>query len=619
MQLIKINSILKNMLSELKHIISNHKFECIVCLLGMLLSCVIFRYGDGLSLTAWSIEVYDAFFRGGFNGFGSIMSQNLWGAPHGVLSGFYFPSFVHGLWNLPLLIIHYIFDTDYVVTAPMYIWSKLGLAFVVFATGYICYKIVVKITEKKERGVIAFFLVSGSCTTMLISVAYSGQDEVIYFFFLMLGLYDAISNRLNRSLISLTIASVLCPAVLIFTALIVISSSRKFFEVIWRLAIIFASVVITSSGSSVESGAGGYLEWYFGRSLFYVGNSSISLLAALIVFIYLFQLFIKRKDDERNIYTIYSLALVSLAVCTFSWLHFYRFFICIPFMVLSILIVKDDDSISPGMVGLCVFEYFKCIIAMSDVNCINLGNTFDYVNNLLGYGIPVNQSLYEIVCAKFPIFSQALPILGGAALLSGIWVLYVAYPKSKQRFIPHIPLRFITIVWTMGTLLISLVTVFLISRITFINTNIEGDGRLANPITDTAYLEEYYKGKPASQLSISVRPITWGKIYPEQQKVICEIVDAETNEVIGSTECSPNDFIDNSLYTFKISNLNIVGGKWYVFRFRCENSGNSEENGVYFLCSYSGTADSETHYATYILNGETFVADYDYVNSVYAI
>ena len=283
------------------------------------------------------------------------------------------------------------------------------------------------------------------------------------------------------------------------------------------------------------------------------------------------------------------------------------------------MIVKNENAVSGGLVGLCIFDYSKFIISCTDINCLNLGYAFSYISDMIGYGRPVNQSLYEIICAKFPAFAGLIPLLCGVALLCGIWILYVSYPKSNRELTAHIPPRIVLIIWTAGSLIFSLLVVFLISRVNIINTHIEGDGNLANAITENTYLEEYYKAKPASSISVSVRPVTWGRTYPEDQKVIFEIVDADTNNVVGSTECSPNSFVDNSLYTFNISNINLQGGKWYIFRFSTQNCGNNEENGIYFLCSYAGTSDLNSHYATYISNGETVATDFDYVSYIYSM
>ena len=129
---IKLTAV-KNVVKDFADIISARKIESVLCLLGVLLSCAVFRYIDGLSFTAWSLEIFDSLFRGGFSEFNDLMSQNLWSAPHGTLFDHEITCAIWGIWNLPLLLIHYIFKTDYVITAPMYMWSKLFLVVILLS------------------------------------------------------------------------------------------------------------------------------------------------------------------------------------------------------------------------------------------------------------------------------------------------------------------------------------------------------------------------------------------------------------------------------------------------------------------------------------------------------
>ena len=607
----------KNVVKDFADIISARKIESVLCLLGVLLSCAVFRYIDGLSFTAWSLEIFDSLFRGGFSGFGELMSQNLWSAPHGTLFDHEITCAIWGIWNLPLLLIHYIFKTDHVITAPMYMWSKMFLVVILIATGYVCYKIVTHLSADKKRGTLACLLIWGSATAVLISIGFSAQDEILYMFLLLLGLYDVLVGKVDRSLIWMSLCCIINPVMLLFVALIYISACERCVGMILRIAAVCGVLALRMIALPMAFDNSRYVDWYFGRAVISAGNSGISLFIVVIAFVYLAQFFVKRKDvDERNRFLCYSLSIVSLAMCTFCWLHFYRFFTCVPFMAISLMITKNEKAVSGGLVGFCIFEYCKTIVACSDSACLNLKSTFGYVQNVTGCNEAYDQSFFEILCSFFPILRSAVPIIGGIALICGIWVLCVAYPRQKCEFNSRIPIRAGTLVWTAAPLLFTLAFLLVLARVDIVESNIEHDDILASPFSDSHCIEQYYRGDSASAVSVTVRTVTWGRRYPYAQRVCMEIVDADTDEVVGYTECSPNDFKDNNFYTLNVRGVTIKEDEWYIFRFSCKNSGDAEENGIYFLRSDAGTADPDRHYAVSEIDGTATMCDYDIVSKI---
>lgn len=613
---IKLTAV-KNVVKDFADIISARKIESVLCLLGVLLSCAVFRYIDGLSFTAWSLEIFDSLFRGGFSEFNDLMSQNLWSAPHGTLFDHEITCAIWGIWNLPLLLIHYIFKTDYVITAPMYMWSKLFLVVILIATGYVCYKIVNHLSGDKMRGTLACLIIWGSATAVLISIGYSAQDEILYMFLLLMGLYDVLIGKVNRSLIWMSLCCIIYPVMLLFIALIYISACERFVGMLLRISVVCGVLALRMLVLPTAYDNSRYLDWYFGRTVISTGNSGISLFVIVIAFVYLAQFFIKRKDeDERNRFLCYSLTIVSLAMCTFCWLHFYRFLTCVPFMAISLMITKNEKAVSGGLVGFCIFEYCKTIVACTDRACLNLKNTSGYVQNVAGCSESYDQSLFEILCIFFPVLKSAIPIIGGIAMICGIWVLFVAHPRQKYEFNSRIPIRAGTLVWTAAPLLFTVAFLIILARVNIVETSIEHDDILASPISDSRCIEQYYKGDSAIAVSVTVIPVTGGRHYTALQKVCLEIVDADTDEVVGYTECSANDLKDNNYFTLNVRGVKMKADEWYIFRFSCKNSGDDENNEIYFLRSDSGTADPDRHYAVSEIDGTATICDYDIVSKI---
>lgn len=611
----------QNVFSDLYDIFKRKKLECVLIVIGTILSCVFFRYMDGESMTAWSLEVWDAFFRGGFTGYNEIIQQNLWNAPHGILKDQIISCALWGVWNMPVLLIHYIFNTGFALSAPIMLWSKLFLVIVNFAMGWLCNKIVFKITNDKKRSVIANILVCGAPTTILISIGYSMQDEILWLFCLIISLYEIVCGRKNRALLWMSVAVCLYPIAILFSISIVISSSKKFVEMICRALCLLGVTVLRAFLFPVTDGISQILQ-YFGRSNISVGSGNISIFTLILIAVYLFQFFIRcENDDENHKFMFFSLAAIALDICIFSWIHFYRFCIYVPFTIICILLVRSDKKMECGLFGICLIEFFQLIIACNNRWCLN----FYYVSAriLEGFGWENDDciiSIKELLEHMFPDLSFVSIVANGFVLACAIWVLWVSYPNNGREVRCLVPIKIVTTIWCSFSILAISLMCFVLAKIGIVYTDIQHDCSLAAPLTGQNCLEEYFCGKNASSIDIVVRPVTWERSYPSDQKVCLDIVKVDSGEVVGSTEWSANELGNNRLFTITLDEINIVKDEWYIFRLYCPKPIDNEEHYIYFLRSKSGTADPDRHYAIEALNtenGTEYVqADYDIISLV---
>lgn len=600
--------------ADLYDIFKSRKIECILFLIGCILSCVIFRYLDGLSLQAWALEMPDALFRGGISGFNEIFSQNLWNAPHGVTnSPFFIGNIIYSIWNLPVLLIHYIFNLECALTLPIRMWGKLFFVFMLLGTGYIAYKIVYQITEKKDRGTIAAILIWGS-TTMMISIGYSMQDEIVYMFTLIVALYYLINNRNNFALFWMIMSCLLNPVMIIFCIIIIVSMCEKISEIIIRCGIIIIVTILNLLLSlNLPSGSDDYIGWYFARSLFQVGNSSVSVFALVIALVTFFQFFSKRKDfDEKCRFLFFSLSIVSFGMCTFGWLHFYRFMTCIPFFVISILIIKSEEAVKSGIFSLLLFECFKTIIACTDSNCL----MFSYTTNFIADKLPGGAvSLFQVFAVRFPKLVGSISIIGGFAVACGIYILIVSHPTCKKKNFCHIPTKVMTVVWTSIPLLLVIMFTVIGLKTDCFTTDIGGEAPLASAITGEECLEEYYCGKAASYVNVTVRPVTWKRQYPDNQKINLDIIERKSGNIIATVSHGANELPDNDYFTFSLKGVNIKAGQEYIFRFYSPEKIENPDDYIFFLRSNGGTADLDKHYALEKNN----IKNYDIISNFFAM
>lgn len=601
-------------------LVRSYKIECILCAIGTLSAYLMFMYMDMYSLTAWSLENVDAFLRGGFNGFENIKLQDLWHAHHGVGAiAFSFSEFFWGIWNLPVLLLHYFFRTDCELTLAVMLWSKLFLELLALGTAYISYKIVYAVTKSKQRAMLCFVLVIGSATVMC-SVGYAGQDEIFYLFFLMLSLYDTIIGRKNRALLWMFITLYQCPLMIIFTAIIVISSTEKILETIIRLgvnliAILTSMLLYVGSGSVANS----QISLIFERTLLPDANGSFSLFALIFVLVFLIQFSIRhRTTGDRMRFLLYSLCVISVAFLMFAYTHFYRHMICMLLIIICLTSVEQEKIIKSGFLGFCIFEYARAVIALSSHNnSINFKWTNPCYKTLFDIEIMPNISLYNYLKMLIPNLSSYLTIIHAIALAAGLWILYICYPKRKDdsdsEVVCSIPLKVITTIIVSAPVIITGLMNAISYKMEYVNVGYSNN--VTEAITGSNYVEEYYKGKSADWVQIVFRPVTNGMSYPQSQMLNLDIVDVETGEVVGSGSCSAGDFKDKTNYTLKIDNVDMKSDKWYIFRYYSPELIEDEENYMYLLYSNAGTSDPDCHYAL-VKNdtdygGEYIPANYD--------
>lgn len=616
----------RNIFVEIYDIFKSRKSEFVLIIIGVILSYLIFDYWDGLTLTGWSLNFWDAFFRGGFDNFSEIMAQNIWHAWAGAVDLPELSTCVWGVWNIPILIIHYIFNTACEVTTPVLLWSRSFLVILVLATGFICYRIVYKLTEDKSRGMLAFILVSGSSTLMFLSVTYAVQNEILYIFCMTVSLYKIVLGRKNRALIWMCVAALFYPPTVLYSILIIIASSKKVFEIIVRICCILGVVALYTAlllpGGNDE--ATSEFRRVFQRAGFLIGNGYMSILAVVIVIVYLVQFFSNREEPDENFrYMFFYLAVIAIFQCSFANLQIYRFGTYVPFLVISSLIVNNKNNMSSSVMSLCLFEVLRFIIACDSSWCLSFRAIYPSIVDAFGWEFCFRRndfSLMQMLQYKFPFISAVTVVSNGVAVACGICLLLIIFPGQKKEFHCRISDRFMTIAWCSVSIVATCMMIFIMATTVYLNIGIDSYDALEIPVNGINYLEEYYKGRDASSVEITLRPVTWGRDFPDEQKICLDLIRADTEEVVASTEWNADDMGDNQPFTVRFDDVEIKKDEWYIFRVYSPEIIYDSQYNIRFLHSDNGSADPERHYAKIYIDGEngieSFEANYDIVSTI---
>jgi len=608
--------------NELKHIGANvfhelHGFEAeaVICVVGSIFACALFKFVDGISLQAWALETSDAFLRGGISGFSDIMSQNLWNAPHKALplSGTIGPSnLMYAIWNLPLVLIHYIFKTGYSIPFAARMWGKLFFVLFVAAIGYVVHKIVLNVSHNSRRGILAAILTFGA-PTIMISVGYAMQDEVVYEFFIVMGVYEAICGRKNRSLLWLILASITCPLMVLFCIPVVLYSSKKLSETILRLAAILGATVmeILWLSTSYTQLSDGELSQIFSKVTFYTTyGGKYSLLAVIFALIYLKQWFV--KDDDSQKLLLWNISVLTTVYNSFSGTTHYRFMICVPFLIISLTIIESEQIVKCGLFSLIGFEIIR-IWGMQTKAFLRLYAFPKRLIDIFDLNEVGGETVFTVLNHIFPGLNKLFIVIIGLGIGCILWFLYISYPKNKTEIVCPIPTRFLTVAWcSIQVAILASVCLFLL-RAGVLNISIGTKSTIV--IDGQNYVEEYYRGKSANKLLITINPSSTGKGYPKGQTLNLDIIDLETEEVIATTLYDASQIRSGKEITFRIDDIDIQSGHWYKFRFYSPERIENADHYMYLHTS-GKTANSDKHYAATVENGVTTIGDYDVVSKV---
>jgi hypothetical protein len=165
-----------------------------ICLCYFLFT-VIFRYEDTISFTAWSVEFWDCLFNGnGISDYYTYSNINVREAFHGVPAGSWLTFFPWIIWNFPLYLTH-VEPTSEVIGQVCIVWSKGLLLVSLFAMSVYIYKIVMRLTRGNSTVSLYAILLTCGSLELFDSIAYTGQDEIIYLCFFVMAVFYMMKGK----------------------------------------------------------------------------------------------------------------------------------------------------------------------------------------------------------------------------------------------------------------------------------------------------------------------------------------------------------------------------------------------------------------------------------------
>lgn len=612
----------------LKDIVKAHKIESVIIVVVTFIGLVCFQYGDGLFFTAHAVEIWDALMSGRIKELPEMFVANYRGAPHGGLelsSAILISLVPWAIWNFPVWLTHPIDTNPNVFSLPCLIWAKLLLVLCVVLLGVQVYRIVYSLTNNKSRGQLATILLWGSGTIAL-SVGYGMQDEVLYTLLFVIGLRYILEGKRAIGLICMGYSVVLAPFMILPAFLVLLWMYKNIF-IVGALACSFLAPpfllakLISLGYSSVDDN---YLSWFFGRSTFGSGYGAVSIFGVLICLTFILTYFQKEEDVKANHKRVFNLlAVIITGMCVLAWLHFYRVFLCVPFLLIGIFSVDEDQEakVKIGMIGFLVFEFIRMLCPfLYQSECMNTYSITEVTKAALG--ITSEFSIPMALQTFFPVLMEVLPGITMAIASLAIFMLCLIYmPSTKKLLSIQLPVRVLTIINCLIPLVIFSAFLLVSARMDIYQIAIDGNDATTPDFAEVQSIDQHYfeaTGKTINQ--IGVRTVTWGNSYPGDVVLCVEVLKEDTLEVIGTARADLNILPNNDIYYFHFDNFRLKENEWYIYQFKLEGNLAQEINPLVLLHSDEGSSDPSRNYVSVEAGGgsERQIMNYQIIQSMHS-
>lgn len=319
-----------------------------VAVLTGLLMLITFEYEDVDSLTAWSLNFWDLLFKGRLDAFYEYTAQNVHGAVHENCGGNYLWLLPLCIWNLPLWAAHSASGTLLVTNFFSICWTKLFWSLLQAATAYVSAKICAMMTSDREKVIMTFLLVMAS-PEILLSVGYTGQDEITYICLFVISFYFFLKGNWKRCYFLMACCVTLCPIMILPVLAVLLFREKRIirlflyvtgtvlpqiaFEILYRKDQAYqAARKVNDFGQMMQGMLRGFvLQTNWG---------ALSVAGILLCLLYFYCYFEKMPEEKAEYHktVTYIVALVFVIVSFGMVNDFYRMFLYVPFLVIAIMI-----------------------------------------------------------------------------------------------------------------------------------------------------------------------------------------------------------------------------------------------------------------------------------------
>jgi len=434
---------LKNIFLKSYNSLKPTKIEYIIAIVIALVMLFLYSYNDLKSLTIWSTNMLDVLFEGDITKYYAYTAENIYNAPHQYVSGTLYNFIPWAIWNIPIWILQRFLDIPILTTPLSLIWSKLFLVANLGLTLYFAYKIVMILTNDKNKSIWTVFL-SGTFFYSYVGVFYAGQTCIQICLFGTLAIYMLLKNKNNLFLLFASLAVSTKYFFLFPVIAIILLLEKDIFKIIKKLFIIVLPIFIFSlivnnfpmyAESSSANPFFAMLTGLINSSITIMNGNKISLFILSLIAIYFYSYITVPKDEkERNHYIIYLTVASIMVLFMFTNFQFYRMTLLIPFIYILF-------SINPKQFKLnIILDTVMCgasaiMMTFSDITYF-FSTKNSMPNGILGQFMNLEQIPNETIGRLITSVSgknMILSISSTVTLAAMVLLLVINNPKFKQK------------------------------------------------------------------------------------------------------------------------------------------------------------------------------------------
>lgn len=386
----KINNLKQNILKFYSNA-KPSKIEWIVAIIIALVMLITYAYIDLKSLTIWSTNMLDVLFELDITNYYAYTAQNIYNVPHQFVSGTLYNFIPWAIWNIPIWMLQRFVNIPIVTTPLSLIWSKLFLVGCLLMTLYFAYKIVMLLTNDKNKSLWTIFL-SATFFYTYVGVFYAGQTCIEICLFGTIAIYMLLKKRENLFLLFSALAVSTKYFFLFPFIAIILFLEKDIFKIIKKIFIVILPIIIFSllchnmPMYAESSSANPFFDMLIGliNSSFPIMNSSnISLFIFSLIVIYFIAYITVPKDEvEKNYYIIYLTVAAIIVLFMFTNFQFYRMILLMPFIY--ILFSINPENLKLNIILDIIMCLFSSIMMTFSDNTYFFSTHYSMVDSLLG-------------------------------------------------------------------------------------------------------------------------------------------------------------------------------------------------------------------------------------------
>lgn len=249
-------------------------------------------------------------------------------------------------------------------------------------TIYFCGKICMFMTDDIEKAVLAALLIMASPEIMM-SVGYSGQDEMTYVCFFTISLYYFLKGKQKIAYLWMVCAVTCCPLMLMPVLAMLLIKEKNIFKLIsyvigltvplFLFELFYRNDMIYQTAKTANDFT--KMAWdMLGASTIDTALGEISIAGFILILFYFGCYNVQMEDTvECRKKILYTVAVTFAAISFLMTNGFYRLFLYVPFLIILILISEQDLHIN--MLLLMILTYGRALFACYR-NCPDNMNTY---------------------------------------------------------------------------------------------------------------------------------------------------------------------------------------------------------------------------------------------------